>query len=95
MSTQVADRPIIGGLEKQLLTQPKDVKFCATCVVSNQRPRIVFDAEGVCSACRFSYEKYHVIDWKEREHQLDPFREFLERRAPEVGWNGPVLHREL
>lgn len=57
-------------LEKQLLTQPKEVKFCKKCVVSNQRPRIVFDEEGVCSACRFAYEKYHVIDWADRERQL-------------------------
>lgn len=66
-----AGRPVIGGLEKQLLTQPKDVRFCRTCVVSNQRPRITFDEEGVCSACRFAYEKYHVIDWKARERQLE------------------------
>src|SRR5215470_520398 len=30
-----------------------------------------------------------------RERQLDCFAEFLERRAPEVGFNGVVLHREL
>lgn len=57
-------------LERQLQTQPKEVRFCRTCVVSNQRPRIVFDAEGVCSACRFSREKYGVIDWKKREEEL-------------------------
>jgi transposase len=26
---------------------------------------------------------------------IDQFAEFIERRAPEVGWNGVVLHREL
>ena len=29
---------------------PKDVKFCVECVMSNQRPRITFDDNGVCSA---------------------------------------------
>lgn len=57
-------------LEGQLLTQSKEVKFCVKCVVSNQRPRIVFDDEGVCSACKFAHEKRHVIDWEEREGQL-------------------------
>lgn len=57
-------------LEKQLLKQPKDVLYCKRCVVSNQRPRITFDNEGVCSACKFAYEKYNVIDWTERERQL-------------------------
>lgn len=67
-STQVS--PVIGGLEKQLPGQIKEVRFCKQCVVSNQRPRIIFDDDGVCSACRFAYEKYHVIDWVEREREL-------------------------
>jgi transposase len=38
--------------------------------------------------------------WRPRQHQrrarqLDRFAEFIERRAPEVGWNGAVLYREL
>ena len=48
---------------------PKEVKFCKKCVISNQRPRIVFDEEGVCNACRFSeYKK--TIDWNSREDEL-------------------------
>ncbi len=30
-----------------------------------------------------------------RPRQLDPYAECLERRAPEVGWNGAVLDREV
>jgi len=57
-------------LDKQLKNRPKEVQFCKRCVISNQRPRIIFDDEGVCSACRFSDEKNKSIDWKERERQL-------------------------
>ena len=57
-------------LEKQLASQPKDVVFCKRCVVSNQRPRITFDENGVCNACRFADEKEHSIDWKAREGEL-------------------------
>jgi transposase len=31
----------------------------------------------------------------ERPRAIDPYIEFIERRGPEVGWNGVVLHREL
>jgi len=66
-----SDKPIvIGGLEGQIPNLPQEVRFCKKCVVSNQRPRIVFDDEGVCSACRFSYQKYHVTDWQAREREL-------------------------
>lgn len=49
---------------------PSEVKFCTRCTISNQRPRIGFDDEGVCSACRFAEYKHHKINWKEREQEL-------------------------
>jgi len=57
-------------LDRQLGKGPKEVKFCAKCVVSNQRPRITFDENGVCSACNYAYEKHNLIDWDEREKML-------------------------
>lgn len=57
-------------IEKQMNAQPETVKFCKKCVISNQRPRIVFDREGVCSACRYAEEKRNVIDWSVREKEL-------------------------
>lgn len=58
-------------LERQISGQPKEVKFCKRCVISNQRPRIVFDEDGVCSACRFAQAKQNSINWKEREEKLN------------------------
>lgn len=49
---------------------PKKIEFCKTCVVSNQRPRIVFDDEGVCSACRYAERKKTEIDYDAREIEL-------------------------
>lgn len=63
---------------------PQEVKFCKKCLMSNQRPTstvefkhtkdskkttIIFDAEGVCDACRANEQKAS-IDWKTREDQL-------------------------
>ncbi len=56
-------------LDRQLLKQPKEVKYCTRCVVSNQRPRLTFDEAGVCSACRW-FEEKRTIDWKVREEKL-------------------------
>jgi len=49
---------------------PAEVRFCVRCTISNQRPRITFDEEGVCSACRFADIKREVIDWTAREKEL-------------------------
>lgn len=57
-------------LDKQIPLLPKEVKFCKKCVVSNQRPRITFDENGVCSACNYVHEKHNLIDWDEREKML-------------------------
>ena len=48
---------------------PLEVKFCKKCVISNQRPRIVFDEEGICSGCRY-FEFKETVDWNEREKEL-------------------------
>ncbi len=32
---------------------------------------------------------------RSRPRQLEPYVDFLERRGPEVGWNGMVLYREV
>lgn len=63
-------------LDNQLSQQPKEVVFCKKCVVSNQRPRIIFNKEGVCSACEYAYRKNHVIDWDAHEREL---RELLDK----------------
>ena len=64
---------------------PSEVRFCKTCVISNQRPNsaieyahnentvketINFDEDGICDACRYASEKKGKIDWSEREAEL-------------------------
>lgn len=64
---------------------PINIKFCKKCVISNQRPNstveflnkkklnksgILFDKNGVCSACLFNEEKKKEIDWNLREKKL-------------------------
>ncbi len=63
---------------------PKDVKFCRSCVISNQRPSstvefkarikqkkstIAFDENCICDACAIRLKKSQ-INWEERENQL-------------------------
>jgi N-acetyl sugar amidotransferase len=49
---------------------PREIKFCKKCVISNQRPRISFDDEGVCSACHFAEHKRSGINWEDRKAEL-------------------------
>jgi hypothetical protein len=63
---------------------PRDVEFCRSCVISNQRPNsaveyehtkqtkkatIHFDENGICDACRVAEQK-RIIDWEERDREL-------------------------
>ena len=63
---------------------PRVVRFCKTCVISNQRPNsaieynhtnkskkqtIHIDRYGICDACK-AVEQKRNIDWTEREKQL-------------------------
>ena len=62
---------VLKPLESQFNNLPREVIFCTKCVISNQRPRIVFDEEGVCSACRYAEAKRRDINWKAREIELE------------------------
>lgn len=55
---------------QNLYNLPAEVRFCKKCTVSNQRPRITFDENGVCSACNFADFKRSSIDWEQREKEL-------------------------
>ncbi len=57
-------------LDRQFDDLPKQVAFCRNCVVSNQRPRTLFNTEGVCSACQWAYQKDHAVDWDRRMDEL-------------------------
>ncbi len=45
------------------------IKYCKTCLMSSARPRIGFDDEGVCNACRTAESKAG-IDWDKRRQEF-------------------------
>jgi N-acetyl sugar amidotransferase len=78
---------------------PEVVRFCKLCVISNQRPSsavefthrlsdkkktIGFDDDGVCDACRFNVQKQTLIDWDQRENDLETL---LEKHRGKMGYN--------
>ena len=54
---------------KKRYNLPDEIIYCKKCVISNQRPRITFDKNGVCSACNY-FEFKRKIDWEQREKEL-------------------------
>ena len=78
---------------------PENVKYCSTCVISNQRPNstvetmhtsvsakktISFDENNICDACNTALMK-DGIDWGDRELQL---RELCDRyRSRDGGYD--------
>ena len=65
----------------KIYSTPKKVKFCKSCIVSNQRPRIIFNKDGICNAC-LNAEKKYKINWSEREKEL---RDLLARYRKKNG----------
>lgn len=54
---------------QQRYNLPEEVIYCKKCTISNQRPRITFDGNGVCSACNYAEFK-KTLDWNQREKEL-------------------------
>lgn len=59
----------------------RKVVYCKRCIMPNSRPRIVFDEEGVCNACKNADEK-ESINWEEREKE---FREVIQQYKSKDG----------
>ena len=68
------------------------MKYCKKCLMPSTRPRIVFDEEGVCNACRHAEEKYKSIDWNARREEfiklIEPFKSEDGRWDCVVPWSG-------
>lgn len=58
------------------------MQYCTKCLMPNSRPRVVFNAAGVCNACTHAENKYTHIDWEARR------KEFLELIKPYKSKNG-------
>ena len=71
--------------EKGMYGLPLTVRFCQSCVLSNQRPNssiefknspdspketLHIDEKGVCDACQAAKQKREVIDWEKRDAEL-------------------------
>ena len=82
MNMPAAESPYPKRDVLKLYNLPEKVVYCKHCVISNQRPRIRFDAEGVCSACRFAEKKAKTIDWSLREKEL---RDLCDRHRSKDG----------
>jgi len=46
------------------------IRYCSRCLSTSTRPRNTFDSHGVCSACQWSREKEHDVDWSARGVEL-------------------------
>lgn len=57
------------------------ILFCKKCLMPNTRPRVQFDADGICNACHNAEQKLQ-IDWDDRKKQ---FLEYVERFRPSQG----------
>ena len=55
----------------KIINPEKKIIYCKNCVMSNQRPSVHFNDEGICGQCLYSYYKNHMVDWDKREKELE------------------------
>src|SRR3954468_5177730 len=48
---------------------PRPLVYCRACLYPESKPDILFDAHGVCSACRH-FERRAEVDWDARSREL-------------------------
>jgi N-acetyl sugar amidotransferase len=69
----------------------RKVTYCKKCIMPDTRPRIVFDEDGICNACRNAEQK-ETIDWEGRKNELlelvDRYRSKTGSYDCVVPWSG-------
>jgi len=53
------------------LNKGEKIFLCKKCLTLSTRPRVQFDKDGVCNACRWAEDKKNKIDWKKRWKELE------------------------
>ena len=51
------------------------MRYCKKCLYPDTKPQIIFNDEGICSAC-VNHEKKEIIDWNEKRQE---FEEILDK----------------
>lgn len=78
-------------MSKSSASLGRTVRYCTRCIMPDSRPRVVFDAEGVCNACRNADEKSET-DWGARREEflqlVEPYRSRDGRWDCLVPWSG-------
>src|SRR5262249_54894299 len=78
-------------LQADYTSGARRVVYCTKCLTPNSRPRIVFDDQGACNACR-NAETKPSIDWEARRQEflriVEPYRERASTWDCVVPWSG-------
>ena len=62
---------IINGQKESMKEEgARQIIYCKRCLMPNTRPRIGFDEDGVCNACRHAQDKWNNVDWKARREEF-------------------------
>ena len=55
----------------KIIDPDEKVVYCKKCVMSNQRPMVHFNDDGVCGQCLYGQYKRTIVDWDKREKELE------------------------
>lgn len=64
-----------------------EIRYCTNCLFPETKPDLLFDEEGVCSACRAAEDKDKGIDWDQREKQFFEIIDHYKLPEGQTGWD--------
>jgi len=69
----------------RIIDPNRKIVYCKRCVLSNQRPRTMFNEDGICAPCLYSEFKKTMIDWDKREKELEKLCD--KHRSKDGSWD--------
>lgn len=63
------------------------LNYCKKCLFPESKPDLLFNEEGICSACVAAEEKDNDIDWKQREKEFFSIIDKYKKAPGEIGYD--------
>ncbi|WP_229598761.1 N-acetyl sugar amidotransferase [Runella limosa] len=64
-----------------------EIRYCKTCLFPETKPDLLFNENGVCSACIAATDKNNGIDWNQRAKDFQEIINYYKKPDGDIGWD--------
>lgn len=64
-----------------------EIRYCKKCLFPETKPDLLFNEDGICSACVAAEDKNQGIDWNQRAKDFQEIINYYKKPEADIGWD--------